>query len=405
MNFTIRNQFPLLTNARVNGKPLVYADNGATTQKPQCVLDSISELYQHYYSNVHRGGHALASISTERYEQARTIIAQWMNVPQGESILFTAGTTAGLNLLAHCLQGIVITPGSTVVVTQMEHHANIVPWQMACNNVGATIIIAPLNADGSLDLPALRGLVQTRPALLAITHVSNTTGVINAIEEICALAGSHGVCTVVDGAQAVAHGMCDVQRINCDAYVWSGHKLFAPTGIGVLYAKPRLLESMPPYMGGGAMINTVELPSGTTFATGIQRFEAGTPNIEAAIALARAVEWFSETFTNEVEEHDRALSERLIEQLHTVDGLRILGSHPSRVATCSFVHEAAHAHDIGTLLDQQGVAVRVGHHCTQPLMKFFGVTSSVRISLSLYNTFDEIDAIVNAINKSIEVLA
>lgn len=385
-----------------NGKPLVYLDNAATTQKPQVVLDAINHYYRTSNSNVHRGAHTLAAEATLAYEQARNTVASFIGAHSEREIVFTRGTTESINLVATSW-GSRLTPGSKILVTEMEHHSNIVPWQMVAQRTGATVQSIPVADDGSINSSAAIAMMDSGVAMVACTHVSNTMGTINNVQNLCAEAAKRGITTLVDGAQAVAHLPVNVADIGCDFYVFSGHKLYGPTGIGVLYGKEHLLNSMSPYQGGGSMIAEVTIEH-TTFLDAPQRFEAGTPNIAGAVGLAAAINWYVAQDHAVIERNENEQLAFVTEALQRIDGLRIIGTSKNKIGVLSFVVHGMHAHDVGMLLDEQGVAIRTGHHCTQPLMNRFGVTSTARMSVACYTTMQDVEQFVKCTRKAVELL-
>lgn len=413
----IRAQFPLLKRTVYDNRPLVYLDNAATTQKPQSVIDAIVDYYSRHNSNVHRSAHALSSEATELFENGRNTIAKFLNAERPEEIVFTRGTTESINLVAQTWGRMHVHAGDVVLLTEMEHHANIVPWQMLCESVGATIRFIPVDAQGTLDLNSLYAIDRTigvnygnniiegieRIKVLAITHVSNTLGTINDVKELCTWARSRGIVTVVDGAQAVAHLHVDVQDLGCDFYAFSGHKLYGPTGIGVLYGRYALLDAMPPYQGGGAMISTVSFEK-TTYNDVPVRFEAGTPHIEGVVALAAAVRWIDALDRNALADYENTLLAQAMHGLVSIDGLRVIGIAPDKIGIVSFVVDGVHAADIGSLIDRQGVAIRVGHHCNMPLMQCYGLTSTARASFAAYTTEADVDQLVASTEKAVRML-
>lgn len=399
---TIVSEFPILQRS-VHGKPLVYLDNAATTQKPRVVIDAIAEYYEHSNANVHRGGHALGTEATDLFEAARETVADFIGAPTASNIVFTSGATGSINLVAASWGRTNIHQGDVVVLTTMEHHANIVPWYMLCEEVNATLEIVRVLDDGTLDMDHLRSVLATGPKLLAITHVSNTLGTINPINEICAMAREYGVVTLVDGAQSVQHQPINVMAMGCDFFVYSAHKLFGPTGIGVLYGREEILSAMPPYQGGGSMISTVSFDRITYYDVPM-RFEAGTPHVAGAVGMAAAIRWFSALDRDMLQQQDLELATQICAALSDVPGARIIGTAPERVGIVSFVVDGVHASDIGTLLDSMGVAIRVGHHCTQPLMQRFGVTSTARVSTSVYTTSHDIDVFTRSLHKALSML-
>ena len=398
----VRRDFPVL-GQQVHGHPLAYLDNAATTQKPQTVVEALDHYYHHDNSNVHRGVHALAERATRDFEAARESVRRFVNARSSREIVFLRGTTEAINLVASSFgQG--LREGDEVILTAMEHHANIVPWQLLRERTGIVLRVVPITPSGELDLDALPGLFGPRTRLLALTHVSNALGTINPIEDIIAAAHEHDVPVLLDGAQAVPHLRVDVQALDCDFYAFSGHKLFGPTGIGVLYGRERLLEAMPPYQGGGEMIRTVSFEK-TTFAGLPQRFEAGTPDIAGAIGLGRAIEYLESLDWEAAMAHEARLLEYATERLQAVPGLRIIGQAGAKVPLVSFVMDDVHPHDMGTILDHRGLAVRAGHHCAMPVMTFYQVPATSRASMAFYNTFDEIDRLAEALRYAREMLA
>ncbi|MCG8393482.1 MAG: SufS family cysteine desulfurase [Pseudomonadales bacterium] len=392
----LRAQFPIL-DQQVNGKPLVYLDNGATTQKPVAVLDALDHYYRSVNSNVHRGAHHLSDLATGQFEGARQTVADFLNASR-EEILWTKGTTESINIVAHCIGRERLQPGDEVLISTSEHHANIVPWQQACLATGATLKVIPLRDDCSLDLDAFETLLNEKTKIFAIGHASNALGTLNPVKDMVARAKAQGAITVIDGAQAVAHFPVDVQDLEVDFYAFSGHKLFGPTGIGVLYGRRELLEAMPPYQTGGEMIETVSFEK-STWNQLPYKFEAGTPNIAGAIGLAAAINWFNQQDRPALQAHEDALLARVTEQAEACQGLKIIGTAANKVSVLSFLLEGAHPADVGMLLDKQGVAVRTGHHCTMPLMDSLGIPGTVRASFSIYNTLDEVDRLFEALEK------
>ncbi len=398
----IRNDFPLLSRTE-NGKRFVYFDNGATTQKPRAVIERIKKYYEEENANVHRGVYSLSARATENFEAARETVRKFLNAENSSEIIFTKGTTEAINSVASvlCKSG-TLNDGDEIIVTEAEHHANIVPWQIC----GKKLILKPLpiNDDGTLAIERFSDFVNEKTKLLAVTHVSNVTGIANDVEKLVALAKENGLITLIDGAQAVSHVKVDVQKIDCDFYVFSGHKIFAPTGIGVFYGKKEMLEKLPPYQGGGEMIDKVSFEE-TTFNELPYKFEAGTPNISGALGLAAALEYFTALDFNEMQAYEKELSDYAFERFEKIDGLKLIGSaKENRAPVFSFVIEGVHHYDLGTLLDANGIAIRTGHHCAQPLMKRFGVSGTARASLSFYNTKSELDFFFEKLNKAIEML-
>tara|TARA_R100001143_G_scaffold41626_1_gene37728 strand:+ start:1853 stop:3109 length:1257 start_codon:yes stop_codon:yes gene_type:complete len=398
----VKQDFPIL-NQQVNGQPLVYLDNAATTQKPQAVIDAISHYYQFDNSNVHRGAHTLADRATAKFEQARQRVAQFINAPAAKQVLWTRGTTEGINLVASSWGGANLKQGDRVLVSAMEHHSNIVPWQMVAEKTGAQVEAIPVDDTGTLDLQAYTDMLDDRVRMVSVNQVSNALGSINPIADIIRLAHQHGALVLIDGAQAIAHWPVDVQAMDCDFYVFSGHKLFGPTGIGVLYGREELLNAMPPYQGGGEMIETVSF-DGTTYNQLPYKFEAGTPDIAGAIGLAAAIDYVDSLDRAAAAEHEHALLAYATEKATQVPGLKLIGTATDKCAVLSFVLEGVHPSDLGMLLDQQGVAVRTGHHCAQPLMQQYGIPGTVRASFSFYNTFDDVDRLFAALDKARQLL-
>jgi len=399
----IRAQFPILKEL-VHGQPLVYFDNAATSQKPRRVIKAESAYYAKINANVHRGVHTLSTLATDAQEAARETVRAHINAKHAHEVIFTAGTTASLNLAANSLGQLLLKKGDEVLISGMEHHANIVPWQLACERYGAKLKVIPITDSGELDLPSAHQLISSSAnRILAISHVSNTLGTINPIKELIAEAKKRGITTVVDGAQAIPHLPVDVQDLGCDLYAFSGHKMYAPTGIGVLYGREELLEQMPPWQGGGEMIDQVTFEK-TTYAKLPFKFEAGTPHIAGIIGLGEAVRWMKDYDLSAMATQEHALLEHATKELLTIDGLRIIGTAKKKVGVISFVIEGVHHYDLGTLLDQQGIAVRTGHHCTQPLMDRFGISGTTRASFAPFNTIAEVDVMVAATKKAVKML-
>jgi cysteine desulfurase/selenocysteine lyase len=397
----IREDFPILKQS-VYGKPLVYLDNAATTQKPRVVIDAITRYYSAENANIHRGVHFLSELATKEYEEARCKMQRFLNATESREIIFVRGTTEGINLVAESYGRTRLKPGDEILITTMEHHSNIVPWQILCEQTGAKLQVIPVDDHGELLLDEYRKKLNPRTKFVSVVHVSNALGTINPVKEMIQMAHRRGVPVLVDGAQAVPHLKVDVQELDCDFYVFSGHKLFGPTGIGVLYGKTALLESMPPYQGGGDMISSVTFEK-TVYNVLPYKFEAGTPHIAGGIALATAVDYVSGIGFEAIATHEQALLDYATERLSGIKGLRIIGTAKEKVSVLSFVLDGVHAHDIGTILDREGIALRTGHHCCMPLMQRFGVPATARASLAFYNTGDEIDALVRSIPRVLKV--
>lgn len=392
----VRGDFPLLTR-QVHGKPLVYFDNANTAHKPAAVIEAVDDFYRRYNANVSRAVHALGSEATDAYEAARATLARLINVRSDELVL-CSGTTFAINLVAYSWALPRLQTGDVIVVSRMEHHANIVPWQLVAQRTGATLRVAELLPDGSLDLAGLDKALDGRVKLLAIAHVSNVLGTINPVREICRLARKRGITTVVDGSQAVPHMAVDVAAIGCDFYAFTGHKVCGPTGTGALWARREHLQAMPPFLGGGEMIKEVSF-EGTTFNDAPHKFEAGTPNIAGFIGLGVAADYLTTLGLDQVQAREAELLAHFTEELGKVDGLRLIGTAADKAAVVSFLIDGAHAHDLATLLDLEGVAVRSGQHCAHPLLQFFGVAATCRASLAFYNTHEEIEAFMAALAK------
>ena len=399
----IRADFPILKQL-IHGKPLVYLDNAATSQKPQAVIDSLVQYYTTTNANVHRGVHTLSQQATEDYEGARAKVRQFIGAAEDREIIFVRGTTEGINLVAQTYGRQNIGPGDEIIVSNMEHHSNIVPWQMLCEEKGARLLVVPINDDGELLLDEYEKLLGPRTKLVSMAHLSNALGTILPVEQIIAMAHSHGVPVLLDGAQSVPHLPINVHELGCDFLVFSGHKLYGPTGIGVLYGKAELLEAMPPFQGGGEMIKSVTFEK-TIYNDLPNKFEAGTPNIAGAIALGAAIDYVTELGIDRIQAYEHELLEYGTQALSDISSLRIIGTAAEKAGVLSFVMDGVHPHDIGTILDTEGVAIRTGHHCTQPLMERFQIPATARASLAFYNTREDIDALVKAIDRVIEVFS
>jgi len=399
----IREDFPLLRQT-VNGHPLVYLDNAATSQKPQVVIDSLVNYYTTENSNVHRGVHTLSQMATEDYEGSRGKIRRLLNAEKDEEIIFVRGTTEGINLVAQTFGRQNIGQGDEIIISCLEHHSNIVPWQMICEERGAVLKVVPINDDGELMMEEYEAMLGPRTKLVSMLQISNALGTINPAKQVVALAHSRGVPVLLDGAQAAPHMPVDVRDLDCDFYVFSGHKLYGPTGIGVLYGKADMLNAMPPFQGGGDMIKSVTFEK-TLYNDLPYKFEAGTPNIAGAIGLGAAVDYVTEIGLDRISDYEQGLLDYGTECLSSIEGLRLIGTAAHKAAILSFVMDKAHPHDIGTILDSQGVAIRTGHHCTQPLMDRLGITATARASMSFYNTKAEVDELVKGIDRVIEVFS
>ena len=397
----VRADFPILQQ-EINGFPLVYFDNGATSQKPQVVIDAISEYYQETNANIHRGVHTLSQRATDAYEAAREIMRQHLNAAYTHEVLFTAGTTHGINLVAHGFASF-LQAGDEVLISAMEHHSNIVPWQLLCEKTGATLRVIPMNEKGELIQEDYLQLLSNKTKLVAVTHISNALGTINPIQEMVAQAHQVGAAFLVDGAQAVPHLQPDVQALDCDFYAFSGHKMCGPTGTGILYGKEEWLHKLPPYQGGGEMIKTVTFEK-TTYADLPHKFEAGTPNICGGIALGVAVQYMQNIGFEAIAAHEKKLLDYATAQLLQIEGLKIYGTAAHKTSVISFNVGNIHPYDLGTIIDKKGIAVRTGHHCTQPIMDFFGIPGTIRASFAFYNTTTEIDLFVSALKKAATML-
>lgn len=398
----IRADFPVL-HQQVNKAPLIYFDNAATTQKPKAVIDALTAYYEQDNANIHRGIHTLAERATSAYELTRKKLAAFLNAPSTDQIIFTSGTTAGINLVAQTFGRSNVQKGDQIIVSNLEHHSNIVPWQMIAEEKGAEIKVIPVSDAGVLDIEAFKALLNPKVKLVAVNHVSNAIGTINPIAEIISLAHAVGAKVLIDGAQSVAHLAVDVQALDMDFFVFSAHKLFGPTGVGVLYGKRELLESMPPYQGGGEMIKEVSF-AGTTYNELPYKFEAGTPNIADVIAFGAALDYVQAIPSEALAAQEEALLAYATQKLQAIPGLRIVGTAPEKIAVISFVIEGVHPQDIGVLLDKFGIAIRTGHHCAQPLMQRYELVGTCRASFAFYNTFEEIDRFVLCLEKTLQML-
>jgi cysteine desulfurase/selenocysteine lyase len=394
----VRRQFPVLARM-VHGKPLCYLDNGASAQRPLAVIEAVDDYERHHHANIHRGVHALSQEATALYEGARDRLVTFINARSRHEIVFVRGTTEAINLVAQSYGRPTLKAGDEILITHLEHHANIVPWQLLCEQTGAQLVVAPIDARGEVHAEAVEALMTARTRILAFAHVSNALGTILPVRRLIAAAKARGIVTLIDGAQAVPHFAVDVQALGCDFYAFSGHKLFGPTGIGVLYGREALLERMPPWQGGGDMILSVSFGK-TTYNALPYKFEAGTPNISGAIGLGAAVDFLQSLDLDAVHAHERALLDYATAKLEQVDGLTIIGTAREKASLISFVVAGVHPHDLGTILDEDGIAVRTGHHCAMPVMEFFRLPATARASFALYNTFEEIDRLAAALPRA-----
>ncbi|MCE1188795.1 MAG: cysteine desulfurase [Ignavibacteria bacterium] len=399
----VREDFPILAET-VHGKPLVYFDNAATTHKPLQVINRLQHYYLHENSNIHRGVHALSQHATGEYEKSRRTIQKFINASSEKEIIFTRGTTESINLVAQSFGAKFIAQDDEIIISGMEHHSNIVPWQLLCERTGARLKILPFDLNGELQMEELPGLITAKTKLISVVHASNSLGTVNPVEDIIALAHSHGIPVLIDGAQAVQHMPVDVQKLDCDFYVFSGHKLYGPTGIGVLYGKTKYLEAMPPYQGGGDMILSVTFDK-TIYNELPYKFEAGTPDIAGGIGLGAAIDYLNTIGMDAIAAYEHQLSDYVIEKFTNIDKVQLIGNAKKRVGSFSFILDGIHPHDIGTILDFDGIAIRTGHHCTQPVMQRFCIPATARLSLGIYNTREEIDFFVQSIHKVFEVFS
>lgn len=399
----IREDFPIL-NETVYGKPLIYLDNGASSQKPKQVVKALSDYYNHKHANVHRGVHYLSQRATEEFEAVRTMTQKFINAPHEHEVIFTRGTTEAINLVASCFGKVFIEEGDEVLISAMEHHSNIVPWQLMCNEWGANLKVIPVDETGQLVMDQFDELLSSQTKMVAVNHVSNTLGTVNPIEEIIFKAHKVGAAVLIDGAQACPHLRIDVQELDADFYCFSSHKMYGPTGIGVLYGKEEWLEQMPPYHGGGEMIETVSFEE-TTYNRLPFKFEAGTPNIADTIAFGEAIKFIESIGIEHIAEYETELHNYAVDKMMDIDGMRFIGTAPHKAAVISFLVGDIHPYDLGTILDQQGIAVRTGHHCTMPLMNQYGIPGTVRASFAVYNTKNEVDVLVEGIRKAVSMLS
>ena len=398
----VRRDFPVL-DRQVKGNPLVYLDSGASSQKPQCVIDCLSRYYSREHANIHRGVHHLSQEATQAYEDAREKVRKFINAERDYQCLFTRGTTESINLVASSYGRKFLEPGDEVVISTMEHHSNIVPWQMVCEERGASVKVVPINQAGELDMEAYAALLGPKTKMVALVHVSNSLGTINPVEEIIDLAHRQDIPVLLDGAQAVPHMPIDVQDLDVDFYAFSAHKVFGPTGVGILYGRESLLNAMPPYQGGGDMIERVTFEK-TTYNTLPHKFEAGTPNIADGIAFGAAIDYLSQFDPSEIQAHEQDILQYATDKLTAIDGLVIVGTAAHKASVISFNLEGAHPFDVGTILDQLGIAVRTGHHCCQPLMDFYGIPGTVRASFAMYNNRQDVDALVSGVERAARML-
>ncbi len=399
----IREDFPILKKT-VNNKPLVYADNAATTQKPFCVIERLANFYSEENANVHRGVHTLSEQATETFENSRKIVQNFLNAAEKEEIIFTRGTTESINLVAHSYGVRELRAGEEILISTLEHHSNIVPWQIVCQRTGAKLKVIPVSDSGELNVDAYKKLIGENTKLVAISHISNALGTINPIRQMTKIAKEVGATVLIDGAQGAIHTEIDVQSIGCDFYAFSGHKALGPTGIGVLYGRREILDKMSPWQSGGDMIRTVSFEK-TTYNDVPYKFEAGTPNISGAIGLATAIQYFESLDLQMIISHEKQLLERAVEKAKTIRNLRLVGTAKNKSAICSFLVEKIHPNDLGTLLDQQGIAIRTGHHCAMPLMSRLQVPGTVRASFAFYNSLDDVDSVFNAIEIAAKILS
>lgn len=398
----IKNDFPILKQTIYN-KPLVYLDNGATTQKPQCVIDALDNYYKTINSNVHRGVHYLSQQATDAHEEARRTVQSFINAADDKEIIFTRGTTDSINIVAYSFAKQFIREGDEIIISAMEHHSNIVPWQIACEDRGGILKVIPLLPDGTLDIEALPLLISEKTKIIAVTWVSNALGTINPIEKIITIAHAHGIPVMLDAAQAIQHMKVDVQALDIDFLVFSGHKIYGPTGIGVLYGKKHWLQQMPPYQGGGSMIKTVNFKH-TTYADLPFKFEAGTPHIAGTIGLSAALKYVNEIGIDNISSYEHQLMDYLLAELTNINEVRIIGSDTAKAGAISFNVGSLHPFDLGELMDKMGIAVRTGHHCCQPIMDYFAIPGTLRVSIAMYNTKSDIDAMIVALKKAIGLL-
>lgn len=398
----IRKDFPILER-EMRGKPMIFLDSAASSQKPEAVVGAMDHYYHHLHANVHRGVYQLSQEATDAYEKARHLVTRFINAPSDKEVLFVRGTTEGINLVASSFGRKFFKEGDEVIISAMEHHSNIVPWQLICEQTGAQLKVIPVSEEGELDMEAYANMLSEKTKLVAVVHVSNTLGTINPVEQIIELAHAQDVPVLLDGAQAIPHLKIDVQELDVDFYTFSGHKMFGPTGIGILYGKEKWLNAMPPYQGGGEMIETVSFEK-TTFNELPHKFEAGTPDIAGAVGLGAAVEYMESLGHEAISQHEHELLVYGTEELKKIEGIRLIGTAKDKASVISFLLEGAHPYDVGTILDQMGIAVRTGHHCTQPLMDRLGIPGTVRASFAVYNTKEDIDRLVEGVKRAAKML-
>src|SRR3984893_14151020 len=400
---SLRGEFPVLARS-IHGKPLAYLDNGASAHRPNAVIDAVNDYERHHHANIHRGVHTLSQEATGRYEAARDRLASFIHARSRREVIFVRGTTEGMNLVAQSYARPLLERGDEILITYLEHHANIVPWQLVCEQTGAKLVVAPMDEHGEIHFDAVESLMSDRTRLFACAHVSNALGTVLPVRRLVAAAKARGITTLIDGAQAVPHMAVDVRDLDCDFYAFSGHKLFGPTGIGILYGRESLLEAMPPWQGGGDMILAVTFGK-TTYNSLPYKFEAGTPNISGAIGLGAAVEFLDSLDLEGAHAHEHALLTYASETLSAIDGLRIVGTAKHKASLVSFVVAGVHPHDLGTILDEDGIAIRTGHHCAMPVMDYFKVPATARASFAFYNTFEEIDRLSSGIRRARTIFA
>ena len=398
---SLKSDFPTLKQ-KINGNELVYLDNAATTQKPEKVIKALESYYRSINSNIHRGVHTLSIRATNAYEEARSKVAAFINAEHREEIIFVRGATEAINLVANSYVRPILKEGDQIIISQMEHHANIVPWQIICEQKKAELKIIPMNVKGELLIEEIEGMISEKTKFISINHVSNSLGTVNRIEDVIKIAHTNNIRIMIDGAQAVQHLSVDLIKLNPDFYCFSGHKVYAPTGIGVLYGKKELLEKMPPYQGGGDMIKSVTFEK-TIYNDIPNRFEAGTPNIAGTIGLGASIDYLVSIGIENIAKHEKELLDYATQEIRKIEGVQIIGNAIEKASVLSFIIEGIHPHDIGTILDKQGVAIRTGHHCTQPTMDFYGIPATARASFAIYNSRKDVDALINAVKKTIEV--